>query len=113
MADAKARLSELITRAAAGEPIRITKRGKPVAEINTVAVRAFLTAQGYKPAEVDLGRLEVTDQFARDSGAQLGGIRSAVQGSFEILGRDEVGYDPSSQVFKKIRVVTTVSYALK
>ena len=52
-------------------------------------------------------------QFARDSGAQLGGIRSAGQGSFEILGRDEVGYDPASQVFKKIRVVTTVSYALK
>jgi hypothetical protein len=52
-------------------------------------------------------------QFARDSGTQLGGIRSAGQGSFEILGRDEVGYDPASQVFKKIRVVTTVSYALK
>ena len=54
-----------------------------------------------------------TQQFARDSGGQLGGIRSVGQGSFEILGRDEVGYDPSSQVFKKIRVVTTVSYALK
>lgn len=160
----------------------------------TVAVRAFLAAQGYKPAEIDLGRLEVTDQFAReyqqqnvaaryrvaqtvivrttnvdrvqattrqldrlirqgvvlqdytgpsylftklndvrpamiaeatasartgaqqfarDSGAGLGGIRSANQGSFEILGRDEVGYDPSSQVFKKIRVVTSVSYALR
>ena len=37
LAEAKARLSELIVRAAAGEPIRITKRGKPVAEINTVA----------------------------------------------------------------------------
>lgn len=160
----------------------------------TGAVRAFLAAQGYKPAEIDLGRLEVTDQFAReyqqqnvaaryrvaqtvivrttnvdrvqattrqldrlirqgvvlqdyagpsylftklnevrpamiaeatasartgaqqfarDSGAALGGIRSASQGSFEILGRDEVGYDPSSQVFKKVRVVTTVSYALR
>lgn len=37
LAEAKARLSELIIRAAAGEPIRITKRGKPVAEINPVA----------------------------------------------------------------------------
>jgi len=36
LAEAKARLSELITRAAAGEPIRITRRGKPVAEINSV-----------------------------------------------------------------------------
>jgi prevent-host-death family protein len=37
LAEAKARLSELIVRAAAGEPIRITKRGKPVAEITGVA----------------------------------------------------------------------------
>ena len=37
LAEAKARLSELIVRAAAGEPIRITKRGKPVAEISGVA----------------------------------------------------------------------------
>ena len=36
LAEAKARLSELIVRAAAGEPIRITKRGKPVAQITGV-----------------------------------------------------------------------------
>ena len=161
---------------------------------DAATVRRFLAAQGYPAAEVDLGRLEVTDQyareyqqqnvaaryrvaqtvivrtanvdrvqattrqldqlirqgvvlqdytgpsylftklndvrpkmiaeatasartgaqqFARDSGAQLGGIRSASQGSFEILGRDEIGYEASSQVFKKIRVVTSVSYRLK
>jgi len=177
--------------AAAGDDLQAVQAD---VDADTAAVRAFLAAQGYKPAEIDLGRLEVTDQFAReyqqsnvvaryrvaqtvivrtanvdrvqasarqldrlirqgvvlqdytgpsyiftglnavrpamiaeatasartgaqqfarDSGAQLGGIRSAGQGSFEILGRDEVGYDPSSQVFKKIRVVTTVSYALK
>ena len=33
LAEAKARLSELITRAAAGEPICITRRGKPIARI--------------------------------------------------------------------------------
>jgi len=161
---------------------------------DTAALRRFLAAQGYQDAEVDLGRLEVTDQFAReyqqqnvaaryrvaqtvivrttnvdrvqattrqldqlirqgvvlqdyngpsyiftklndvrpamiaeatasarsgaqqfarDSGTKLGGIRSATQGSFEILGRDDVGYDASSQVFKKIRVVTTISYRLR
>lgn len=161
---------------------------------DTATVRRFLAAQGYQPGEIDLGRLEVTDQFARDyqqqnvaaryrvaqtvivrttnvdrvqatarrldelvrqgvvlqdytgpsyiftklndvrpamiaeatasarSGAQqfahdantqLGGIRAATQGSFEILGRDEVGYDAASQVFKKLRVVTTVSYQLR
>jgi len=161
---------------------------------DTAAVRRFLAGLGYQPSEIDLGRLEVTDQyareyqqqnvaaryrvaqtvivrttnvdrvqattrqldqlirqgvvlqdytgpsymftklnavrpamiaeatasartgaqqFARDADAQLSGIRSATQGSFEILGRDEIGYEASSQVFKKIRVVTTVSYRLR
>jgi prevent-host-death family protein len=33
LADAKARLSELVERAAAGEPVQITRRGKPVAQL--------------------------------------------------------------------------------
>jgi prevent-host-death family protein len=33
LADAKARLSELVDRAASGEPVCITRRGKPVARI--------------------------------------------------------------------------------
>ncbi len=33
LADAKAHLSELVERAAAGEAVRITRRGKPVAQI--------------------------------------------------------------------------------
>jgi prevent-host-death family protein len=37
VAQAKARLSELVERAAAGEPICITRRGKPVAQISAVA----------------------------------------------------------------------------
>ncbi len=36
LADAKARLSELVERAAAGETVRITRRGKPVAQITAV-----------------------------------------------------------------------------
>jgi prevent-host-death family protein len=39
LADAKARLSELVTRAAAGEPICIMRRGKPVAQLTAVDVR--------------------------------------------------------------------------
>ena len=38
LADAKARLSELVERAAAGEPICITRRGKPIAQITAVDV---------------------------------------------------------------------------
>ena len=51
-------------------------------------------------------------QFARDSKSRLGGIISATQGSFEINGRDEDEAE-GAQVFKKVRVVTTVSYLLQ
>ena len=36
LANAKANLSKLVERAAAGESVRITRRGKPVAEITAV-----------------------------------------------------------------------------
>jgi prevent-host-death family protein len=36
LTDAKARLSELVERASAGELIRITRHGKPVAQITSV-----------------------------------------------------------------------------
>lgn len=51
------------------------------------------------------------EQFAKDSGARLGPIREATQGSFQILARDEIG-DETQSVDKKVRVVTTVSYRL-
>jgi prevent-host-death family protein len=37
LADAKARLSELVNRAAQGETVRITRRGKPVAQLTAIA----------------------------------------------------------------------------
>lgn len=52
------------------------------------------------------------EQFAKDSGAPLGPIRQATQGSFEILARDEIG-DESQSLDKKVRVVTTISYRLR
>jgi prevent-host-death family protein len=36
LANAKARLSELVERAAAGEAVCITRRGKPVAQITAI-----------------------------------------------------------------------------
>ncbi|MNT01731.1 hypothetical protein D3C72_1362110 [compost metagenome] len=51
-------------------------------------------------------------QFAKDSGAPLGPIKSAGQGSFEILPRDGSG-DEATSLNKKVRVVTTISYRLK
>ncbi|RAK64883.1 SIMPL domain-containing protein [Phenylobacterium kunshanense] len=177
--------------AAAGDDLQAVQAD---VDVDTAAVRRFLATQGYAPAEIDLGRLEVTDQYAReyqqqnvaaryrvaqtvivrtsnvdrvqattrqldqllrqgvilqdyagpsylftrlndvrpqmiaeatasarsgaqqfakDAGASLSGIRSATQGSFEIQGRDDIGYEPNGQVFKKVRVVTTITYRLR
>jgi len=46
-------------------------------------------------------------QFAKDSGAKIGGIRSANQGVVDISNRDQ-----GSPQVKKVRVVTTVEYFL-
>jgi len=180
-------------------PLRFASAGNVLSEVqasvdtNLGIVRRFLAQQGYTEAEIDLGRLEVVDQFAReyqqqnvgarylvaqtvivrtsnvdrvqattrsldglvrqgvvlqdfrgptysftklndvrpemigeatasartgaaqfarDSQSSLGGIRSATQGSFEIFGRDSFT-DQSSQVYKRVRVVTTISYRLQ
>ena len=51
-------------------------------------------------------------QFAEDSGAPLGSIRQATQGSFEILPREGYG-DASQSPDQRVRVVTTISYRLR
>ena len=53
------------------------------------------------------------EQFARDSGAAVGGIRSATQGYFSITARD--GDDEGSgrdSPHQKVRVVTTIEFYL-
>jgi prevent-host-death family protein len=40
LAEAKAHLSRLVERAAAGETVRIMRRGKPVAQITAIKTRA-------------------------------------------------------------------------
>lgn len=36
LADAKARLSELVSKAAAGDNVRITRRGRPMAQLTAI-----------------------------------------------------------------------------
>ncbi len=56
---------------------------------------------------------ESAEQFARDSHSDIGGIRRASQGIFEILPRDQAeGITEASQIVKTVRVVTTIDYAL-
>jgi hypothetical protein len=56
------------------------------------------------------------EQFARDAGTTLAGIRQASQGYFELGARDgdqSDGWGEAQTPHKKLRVVTTVSYILK
>ncbi len=61
------------------------------------------------------------DRFAADSGAAVGGIRSANQGVFSITAADAAMLNPgddgggneTSSIEKKVRVVATVEYYLK
>ncbi len=53
------------------------------------------------------------EQFARDSGTAVGGIRSATQGYFSITARDgDEGSSGSGSPFQKVRVVTTIDFYL-
>lgn len=51
---------------------------------------------------------EAAQKFANDSGSRLGKIKNATQGQFSISDRDE-----NTPYFKKVRVVTNVTYYLK
>jgi len=54
------------------------------------------------------------EQFAKDSGSGIGGIRKASQGVFVILPRDKApGVMEGSQLQKTVRVVSTVQYHLE
>jgi hypothetical protein len=75
------------------------------------ALRPQLLAEATKNARA------TAQQFAADSGAQVGVIRSANQGAIQIFGTDgndeSGGYSPTSTPSKKIRVVSTFEFELK
>jgi len=74
-----------------------------------------LTAKvGELVAEATARAREAAEQFARDSGSRIGGIRRANQGMFEILPRDRAqGSTEEGQLAKTVRVVSTVDYSLE
>jgi len=74
-------------------------------------LRPQLLAEATKNARAMAG------QFAADSGAKVGTIRSANQGMIQIFGsdgNDESGpFSPTSTLIKRIRVVSTFEFALE
>jgi hypothetical protein len=68
-------------------------------------------------AEATKNARAIAQQFAADSGATVGKIHSANQGSIQIFGSDgndeSSPYSPTSTPMKKIRVVSTFEFELK
>lgn len=65
-------------------------------------------------AEATAAARESAQQFARDSGAEVAGLRRANQGVFQILPRDQApGITEPQQPVKTVRVVSTIEYYLE
>jgi hypothetical protein len=65
-------------------------------------------------SEATANARKAAEEFARQSGTGVGGIRRASQGVFEILPRDPApGVMQEGQMQKTLRVVATVEYALR
>jgi len=80
----------------------------------------FTKLNDLKPAmiaEANQSARKSAEQFARDSGAAVGQIKTASQGYFSVGARDgeqcdECGSSGGSSPFQKVRVVTTIDYDL-
>ncbi len=65
-------------------------------------------------AEATASAREAAQRFADDANSQIGGIRRANQGVFVILPRDQApGAREENQLFKTVRVVSTIEYLLE
>jgi hypothetical protein len=81
-------------------------------------VYSFTKLNAVKPpmiAAATKNAREGAEQFAKDSGAEVGEIKSASQGYFSIIPRDgdSAGTQASASPFQKVRVVTTIDFYLK
>ena len=80
----------------------------------------FTKLNGLKPemiAEANQNARRSAEQFARDSGAEVGQIKTASQGYFSVGARDgdaceDCSSSGGSSPFQKVRVVTTIDYDL-
>jgi hypothetical protein len=92
-------------------------RGGVALEEGTAMVYSFTKLNDVKPVMIAAATGDArrgAEQFAKDSGTGVGGIKSATQGYFSITARDgENGGSGSDSPFQKVRVVTTIDFYLK
>ena len=106
-------------RAAFGRQADLIRSGVPI-EHGSGMVYSFTRLNQIKPemiAEATHNARQSAEQFARDSGTEVGAIRQATQGYFSIGARDgdvdgEGGSSASDSPLQKVRVVTTVDFYL-
>lgn len=77
---------------------------------------AFTQLNSVKPAmiaEATQSARGAAEQFAKDSGSEVGDIKTATQGLFQILPQYDDNQPESAVINKKVRVVTSVDYYLQ
>ena len=96
----------------------LVRRGVVLEEGSGMAY-TFTKLNDIKPqmvAEATKDARNAAEQFAKDSGTSVGGIKSATQGYFTIEARDGDsggGWGVSDAPYKKVRVVTTIDFYLR
>lgn len=103
-------------RAAFARQFELIRDGVAIDEASSM-VYSFTRLNDVKPAMIAEATRDArrgAEQFARDSGAAVRGIRSATQGYFSITARDGDEGEGSGRdsPFQKVRVVTTIEFYL-
>lgn len=107
---------EALAKAAQGVGT-LVRQGVVLAQGGSGPTYLFTKLNDIKPemiAEATRNARDAAAQFAADSGQAVGGIRSAYQGIFQILPRDETYILPEAQqINKTVRVVSTLDFYLE
>lgn len=101
---AHAAMSELVRRG-----VLLEGQGMPV-------VYSFTRLNSIKPEMIAAATKDAragAEQFAKDSGSRVGGIKQASQGYFSILPRDGETMGENTSPYQKVRVVTTIDFYLE
>jgi uncharacterized protein len=95
----------------------LIKQGVVVAQGSGLPTYLYTKLNDIKPemiAQATQNARAAAAQFAKDSGQAVGDIRTAYQGIFQILARDDTyAVSEPQQVNKTVRVVSTVDFYLK
>lgn len=103
---------------AARRQFELVRRGVILEEGSGISY-TFTKLNGIKPPMVAAATKDAraaAEQFAKDSGAEVGAIKNATQGYFSVEARDGDsggGWGQSDTPYKKVRVVTTIDFYLK